>query len=531
MTYIGAFDMGLAQTDGKYAFEAWKNCKYAGNTVGILPEELKALEDQYKACLVKWAQWAEETDSTQYEISDEDWNLAWQDGVNEAEEDTGYDGNNSSAETVIGAVGSGLGAVGAAANFVQVGAKGMAKFALYTGENAAEGLANGRAFNKMLENSWMVTAPLTLAVATLYTATQPNRKAHDALMELMSIMQGTLPQELGAATNKLAELEAGVIQARENAAAVAEEFDVNAEGYEGELAILQNSKAETQVELAEKQAEEARLQLLYDTAQAVIDGIKAKIDAGEQITPEELTQLNAANANLTTLDGQIQAIQVEIKTLGLKLEGINTLLMEKAGLLTEERADGAEATEEASAEIVAEQEAYDAQGAEIASKQGYIDEAASYDKQTQTLAIVEAASQGMNVVSATIASVKAFVAAAASLGTNAYAWACGAMGAAAAIMSGIGVGQQIKFAADIGKEIDAREQAQGEINTALGQYEYHLDNYANFTDETITFNQAISTFEFEAPDLSVVNYETGATPTGGTGGTGNPNEPEKPKEE
>ena len=61
MTYIGAFDMGLAQTDGKYAFEAWKNCKYAGNTVGILPEELKALEDQYKACLVKWEQWAEET--------------------------------------------------------------------------------------------------------------------------------------------------------------------------------------------------------------------------------------------------------------------------------------------------------------------------------------------------------------------------------------------------------------------------------------------------------------------------------------
>ena len=212
----------------------------------------------------------------------------------------------------------------------------------------------------------------------------------------------------------------------------------------------------------------------------------------------------------------LTAIQDKIRNLGLEIEGIKNALLSKSIQMQEEQADGVAATEEENEAVAAEQAAYDEQGANIVAQQGAIDEAASYDKQTQTLAIVESVSQGANAVNAAFASVKAFIAAAASLGTNAYAWACGAMGAAAAIMSGVGVGQQIKYAVDIGKEIDARETAQGNINDALATYDYSMDTYANLTDETIVFNHGIAAFEFETPDLSGVNYTPENAPPGWT---------------
>lgn len=545
MVQIGnTFDMARAQTNAKYAYEAWKDYVYADNTVGMLPEEFEALEQQYYECLCKWTQWAEETDSTDYQLSDEDWDAALAEGHYNAENITDeegnvhhYDGENGMVDTAGGAIlsatGVGIASIGGSAvngaltggiagsaALSNAGSKVMVETtskALSQGKSLTDAAMQGGKASKAMEGSWMIAAPLTLAVATLYTATQPNRDAWKQLMAIKeTIFEGSLPAELGAAIVELGNLENAVLDARTRAAETAEKFDVNAEGFEGDIARLEVLKSEKEVELAEAKAEEKRLQILYETSKGIYDQLLARINAGETLPQGDLNKLNQVGNQIGALQNQITAIQDKIRNLGLEIEGIKNALLSKSIQMQEEQADGVAATEEENEAVAAEQAAYDEQGANIVAQQGAIDEAASYDTQTQTLAIVESVSQGANAVNAAFASVKAFIAAAASLGTNAYAWACGAMGAAAAIMSGVGVGQQIKYAVDIGKEIAARETAQGNINDALATYDYSMDTYANLTDETIVFNHGIAAFEFETPDLSVVNYTPENAPPGWT---------------
>ena len=536
MVQIGnTFDMARAQTNGRYAYEAWKDYVYADNTVGMLPEEFEAIEDQYNECLCKWRQWAAETDSTEYQIIEgsDEWNAALLTGAEEANEDYGYNNNKAIVNTTVNTAavvaggittlaGSNLnlmvGAGNIATNAGAASSQAMAQVGLEQGASAVmeAGTQAGAETAKKLTGSWMVTAPLTLAIATLYTATQPNRKAHDALMELHEIMSNKVPAELGAAITELGNLENAVLDARTRAAETAEKFDVNAEGFEGDIARLEVLKSEKEVELAEAKAEEKRLQILYDTSKGIYDQLLARINAGETLPQGDLNKLNQVGNQIGALQNQITAIQDKIRNLGLEIEGIRNALLSKSIQMQEEQADGVAATEEENEAVAEEQAAYDEQGANIVAQQGYIDEAAKNDKTVLALCITQAVSQAANMANAIFAGVKAGIAAAASLGTNVYAWACVAMSAAAAIMSGVGVGQQTKWAVDIGKEMKTREDTQGDINDALAAYDYSMDTYANLTDETIVFNHGIAAFEFETPDLSGVNYTPENAPPGWT---------------
>lgn len=514
MAYIsGAFDMGKAQTNATYAYTAWVNYTESGNTLGITEDEFKELESQYRSSLGLWKQWAEEADATEYDITEEEfYDEGHQQGVDRAEGDANYDGDKNWGSTYSTVATGGAIATTACTNAIDVGLKVGSKVmekGMEKGADAAAAATQAAKANEACKGAWVITAPLTFAIALAYTITKPNKEAHDALMKLKDVMDNTLPQELEASLNNLATLEANVVAARENAAATAEKFDETAEGTQGEIAEYQNLKAEKNVELTEAQLEKATLEAQVLAATEIINSIQARVDAGEEVSPEELNKLTATQANVATLNSQIAALGEKIKELTATIQGINNTLLELSVTLAEEQADGAESTENDSTQIAEEQAAYDEQGKEIASKQGYLDEAASYDKQTLAMCIVESVSQAMNMASAIVASVQSIAAVISSLGCNVYAWACSAMAVSASVMSGIGVGQQIKWAVDIGKEIDSREATQEKIDTGIETYDYHLDNWNVMNEQATVFNYGISEFELEEPDLSEPEVENG----------------------
>lgn len=521
MAYIsGAFDMGKAQTNASYAYTAWAKFNEEGvkNSLGITQDEFDALENQYRAVLGMWKQWAEEADSTEYDITDEAYyDDAHQQGVDRAEGDAGYDGNNLCHDThgnallslgagVTTLAGSGINAAiggttaGISSELFKTGSKTFLK-AMGQGKSQVEAIVQSGKAQKAAEGSWMITAPLTFTVATLYTCTQPNRDAHEALMALKGIMDTTIPDELTTALNNLAEHEANVIAAREHAATTKDTFESLKEGTEGELEEKMVEVAEKHVELAEAQAEKAAIEAQIQAAQLIVQSIEIRIGSKEGITPTEQSQLDAAKANIEGLSSKIGALDSKIATLIEEINTGNAEITSLRELLKSEQAAGDEATAEDAAEVSEEQAGYDEQGKEIASKQGYLDEAASYDNKTFALCIVEAASQLANFASAFFAGVKAGIAVAASLGTNVWAWICTGLATAATVMSGIGVVQQSKWAVDIYNEIDSREAAQGKIDGALESYEYHIENWNTLNENTVVFNEVISRYEVDESEL------------------------------
>ena len=491
-TYIsGAFDMGKAQTNSTYAYTSWVNYNYGDNSIGMLEEEKDAIEEQYGQSIIDmWKAWVEEADQNEYDLDDfrqEDFfDEGQQQGIDRAEGDADYDGDRNYGSCY---------SVGASAALCATAAS-TASTAVKIGSRVVKG-------------TWQITAPLVLAIGLAYQLSKPNKEAHDALMKLKDVMDTTLPQEIEESLLKLSELEANVVAARENAAATAEKFDVTAEGTKGEIAQVQVLKEEKNVELAEAQAEKALLEVQVIAATEMAKSIQARIDAGEEVSPEDLNKLPAINANIATLNGKIAELNAKISELVITIQNFNTELLDLSLTLEKEQKAGAESTENDSAQIAEEQAAYDEQGKEIASKQGYIDEAASYDTQTLWMCIAEAASQLTNVASAIIAGVQIAAHLALTAGMSVYGWMCAAFVATGGVLSGLGAKEQIDWAIDIGKEMESRDNAQTKFSEGLAKFDYHMDNWNVMKEHATVFNYGISEFELEEPDLSEPEVEGG----------------------
>ncbi len=205
-------------------------------------------------------------------------------------------------------------------------------------------------------------------------------------------------------------------------------------------AAIYNEDANEDIE--EKKAE-------YEMYKASYDALMAKVESGETLTEDEKALL--------------QELVPLMQELGV---GINT---------TSE--DTTEAVGDIYDEMGTYQEGYDNAAATMAEVQGVTDYAESFDEATRTNCYVEAAAQGLNAASGTTAAVKAGAFAASGGIFTAWAWAFAGMGAAGAVMSGIGTAQQLQWAGDVGTEIDMRRATQDLNSDTTDIYDESIDGY------------------------------------------------------
>ena len=493
-TIGNAYSLERAESSQAYAYKCWYNYNYEENTMRIPAEDMQSLTETWKNELNNWRATAEQ-DTNAYEIEDDDWSSIKLEQLEESKEEAGHDGTATGSkiyagtETPVSTFNAGTaiaGAAGVGLNSAILGSKVTTKLAAAGAKKAAEkagaealknaagksieeaakasteaaGNASAKSMAGQTKGGWMISAPLSMALGILYTTLKPNKKEKESLDQLMNDMITTHQQALNSAQNTLINTGNEVVDLSETAQGANEEFNA---------------------ELEKKQD-------LYETAMLQYQGITERIKNGESLTDSE--------------KAQYESIGIYLEDLGLEIQTLQTTAQETI--------------EETAGDIDSKQDTYDEQAGKMATVEAITDFAAGFDKATRTLCLVEGASQTLNAVTGTVAAVQAGIAAAASMGMNAYAWACVGMGTAGAVMSGIGAAEQFKWAAEIGKAIDIRESIQ-ELNTqTMSVYDSTLSNYATDIDTVSTANEDVNTalddFEFYEPD-SAANI-TAAESTG-----------------
>ena len=507
MAIIGnAFDAARAQRSSEYAYSCWYNYKYENNTLNISDEDMQAIQEKWNKNIAHWISVASQ-DNTEYKLDDDEWDISYQKGWDDAADKSGHNGDTTknqisnsanstlttgsgvlsatvsiatdvaiktatkaaekAAETVIKKTGEYFAAQTAemvAKSAATQAAKIAAEEGVKTSVREGFGLASGRAIEATIAKNaadkaakvasekstelvtakaaehttsetakkatkfagWMITAPLSLAAGILYTTTKPNKKEHDALEELAQQIieeQSTISgQEV-----TLEEKEAEITELSEQATKATEDSNQ---------------------EIANKQEKYVKNMASYKI-------LMARVASGESVRDSDKALLKGTARNLKTAGEEITSLRDKRQ---------DEILV-------------------ASDEIESKQGDYDSVAETLAKIQGLTDLCESYDQATRTLCIVEAASQSLNIASGVQASIEAGIAAASSMGFNVYAIACVAMGVSGAVMSGVGVFEQSKFAIDLKDVVNTRTTAQNMLEHANGYYEGSIDKFATHLED------------------------------------------------
>lgn len=452
MAVIGnSFDLDKALQNQGYAYKCWFNYNKDGNTMRISETDIKALTETWSGKLANWEAKAEQ-DITEYSIEgDYEWNEAIDNGAAEAKEAATKDYTNKYGKTKEGWGGSVTNSENRnIANGVTAGVT-----AGVTGVMAATGVSVVSSAATPKGGCFVITCPLVLAVGILYEATFPNRKENIALKELKSLM------ETGQSNMQAASLQMEQADIEMTQLTTASEQD----------------KQTTEEQIAAKQE-------LIKTAQAVYNAIVARVKAGEPLSSTDKTKLNACK-------GQISALQAEID--GLQLASI----------------EFSTANSEA---IASKKGEFDTHAQSIAKEKGFTDYAASFDKATHDNAVLQIVAQSLNVASGTYAAIEAGIYAASgswAFGATAWAWAFMAMAIAGAGMSAHGVVEQGIIASDVNKEIDVRENTEGQIETTMIDYENKLSNMITQGD---IVNEGLGELnEFQQENVVLENVPTSSS--------------------
>lgn len=433
MAIQDSFNLSNALNSQAYAYKCWYNYNYGNNTMGISAKDMGEITQTWNGELNNWHATALD-DENAYEIEDDDFSTAKNNGRNQAEDKTGYDGKQGGqvTRTVVDAT---MGVTGALAT--TVGAKVAGNIGTQLGgslvANAGEKIAAGAAKKATKEvteeatkeatqkaGTWSIAAPLALTQATLYMAKKPNKEqkeACDAMQDEMLNAQSALynaQDDMSTMGDELTEL--------------------------SDEAQMANEDANDEIE--EQKSE-------FDTYKATYDALMEKVEAGETLTDDEKELL--------------QELVPIMQELGVGISETQEETTEVVGDIYDE--------------MGTYQEGYDNAAATVGEVEGLTDYAESFDESTRTMCYVEAGAQTLNAASGAKAGIQAGIAAAGSLGFNAWAWACAAMGASAGVMSGIGATQQFQWAGDVGTEIDMRRDTQDVNSLTNDIYGESIENY------------------------------------------------------
>lgn len=476
MAIQDSFNLNNAINSQSYAYKCWYNYNYGNNTMGISAKDMGVITQTWNGELKNWKATALKDDNA-YEIEDDDFSTAKMNGKNQAKDKTGYDGKKGGMIT-RGVVDGLVGTVGALSMYTAAGkavanklgtklggklveksaekvvgkaakaaAKDAAESALKDGASKAAAKASGQAIGKTMGEettkksaksvgAWSIAAPLSLATAVAYRASKPNKDAKEACDDLQD--------EMNNASAALGEAQGDMQSARDEVEALSDEAQV--------------ANEDTNDEIEDKKSE-------YDTYKASYDALMEKVNNGEQLTDDEKELLK-------------ELVPI-MKQLGIDI------------------ADTQEETTDTVGEIYDEmgtyQEGYDNAAETVAEVEGLTDYAESFDSATQTMCYVEAGAQTLNAASGGQAAAQAGIAAAGSLGFNAWAWACAAMGTTATVISGFGAKEQFEWAGKVGTEIGMRKDTQNLNAVTSDIYDESIDVYEGQMD-------VVNDMEIEVPD-------------------------------
>lgn len=433
-------------------------------------------------------------DTTEYQISDEDFDIAKDQGKQRAKDSTGYDGHKSyravvdavtdvGADVVANTVGKKV-ASKAASEIVKKGAQGaISKLVASTAAKAAtkettKQLAKGAtkeaakkageaAGKKVTEGvgesiGCIVGCVLGLAEGTKYTLSKPNADQVDAAKSLAS---GELPEGMDA----LAETQEIMDEAEEESTALAEEAE------------LTNEEANEQIDEDKTK---------FDFYRAQYNALKSKAESGDKLSSDEKGLMNKLAPQMEQLGAGIGNIQEETS----------------------------DTVADLNSDIEGYQDIYDESAETMADVEGVTDFAEGFDENTQVMCYVEGGVQTLNAAMSGKSSYEAFALASSgswAFGATAWAYAFGVMGATGALMSTKGAYEQFKWAGEVGNEIDLREQTQ-DLNTETTDiYDEKLDTYAGQVD-------MVGDLELEVPDDLEVPVAPTTTDAAEGGDSANP---------
>lgn len=493
MAIPGSFNLSQATTSQAYAYKCWYNYNYGGNTMGISAKDMGEITQTWNSELTKWRATAKTSqDENKYEIADDDFNTAKLNAKNTIKDETGYNGKKgkmatrAATDVALGVAGATAAVVGkkviqktaenaakkagtkvfqkvadkaaekaAQKVFAKAGEKAGTEATEKVAAKAAEDAAAKATKNAGKSASCIIGCTLALAQGTLYMAKKPNKTEKEACDELQNSMTDS------------------------QAALASAQGDM--ETYASEVEEL-SDEAAAQNEDANDSIEEDKTE--FDMYKASYEALIKKMQSGEALTEEEKNLLNELIP-----------------------------LLQELGVNIQKTSD--EATDTVSAlydEIGTYQDGYDEAASTTAEVEAVTDYAEGFDEATRTMCYVESASQGLNVASGAKSTYEAAALAASgswAFGATAWAWAFVAMGAAGTAMSTAGVAQQIKWAGDVGTEIDMRKETQNLNVDTQGIYDENIDVYASQLEN-------VEGLELEIPDDLEVP-ETPETPTGENG--------------
>ena len=462
---------------------AYINYQYYGNTMNLSRTQIREIEERWADNI---SSWRPSDDENEYEI---DFNGDDYDGYNEVGEERGKEAtgevkNGGDIAHVAGdAVFTGTTAITTGV-MLSKGTQAAGKvIGGQAGKIAAEegskslfknlGMKSAQeAGSKAAQNSlsWSIGAVMSSVTATAYLIKKPNTDEVDACAELEG--------EMSTAQSDLESAERDMTKAGEKTIKLADKADkLNADANEK----IQERKTE------------------YDMYMSSYVALQEKVDFGEKLTDSEKSLYKEVIAYM--------------QRTGAQIEEVSTKTTDKVGTIYED--------------IGEYQDNYDLAAETIGEVEGLTDYAESFDKTTQVLCYVEGAAQTLNAATGAISAIQAGLAAGASCGFNLWAWTCVGLGTFAAITSGIGAGQQFKFAGEVGREVDLRMATQDLNLETRDIYDAEVDNFAMNLEAVESLELAIPT-DIEPPEASVL--VTAQTTSNTTEETPRNNAPRKKKE-
>lgn len=478
--------------------KAYLNYHCYGNTMGIKPEEMGQITQAWEDRLESWQKTVSQ-DVNEYEFDDSDFEKYHDQGFEQAKETTGHNGKTGKAvargvldsTTALGSAVVSSGICGSAVNSVgsslinktaenagkktlekaseksimeageealgqsvtEAGKKALGEAAEEATEEAVQ-KAGEEAVKKAGEEavkegaketvkesgkkvgSWLISAPLALAQGIAYLAKKPNKdekEACDVLQNEMTGAQSALDQTQGdmqTASDEITSLSDQATEVNETA-----------------NLTIQNHKTE------------------YDGYMQSINYLKDKAASGQQLSDSE----KALYKELTA----------EVQESATGIEDASTTVTDDVVEIYDDMATY--------------QENYDMAAENMGQIEGLTDFAEGIDQTTQTMCYVESAAQGLNAAGGLKAAASAAQFAMSGGWTTAWGFAFSLMGAAGAAISGVGTAEQIKWAGEVGTEIDMRKTTQ-DLNTATNEiYTEEIDAYDGMM-------QGVEDLEVDVPD-------------------------------
>lgn len=417
MAIQDSFNLSQATTSQAYAYKCWYNYNYGGNTMKISAKDMGELTQTWNGELANWRATAS-NDENAYEIEDDDFSTAKNNGKNTVKNDTGYDGGKGGmiANGVVDGVAAAGGAVATGAALALGSGANVAIKTALTGkvaEKAAE-QAGAKSTLKAAKLSAIVAAGIAIATAAKYRISKPNKDQKEACDELQNSMQNA-QASLYSVQEDMAEYGDAIVDLSDQAQAYNE--DANSD--------IEDKKTE------------------FDMYKASYDALMEKAKSGEPLSEDE------------------KALLKELIP-----------LMQELGIGIGEASDE---TTEAVGEIYDEmgtyQEGYDNAASTMAEVEGVTDYAESFDEATRTMCYVETASQTLNAASGAMAGAKL-------LAGGPWFWALGGAAIVASASSAVAAKEQYDWAGKVGNEIDARKDTQDLNATTTGIYDENIDIYA-----------------------------------------------------